>query len=39
MIFEGAENFKERMLNAKIIILFAVPREAAKLHFGSCCPG
>ena len=39
MIFEVAEKFKERMLNAKIIILFAVPREAQKLHFGLCCPG
>jgi len=39
MIFEVAEKFKERMLNAKIIILFAVPREAEKMHFGPCCPG
>lgn len=39
MIFEVAEKFKERMCNAEIIILFAVQREAEKLHFGPCCPG
>lgn len=39
MIFEVAEKFMERMLNAEIIILSAVQREAEKLHFGPCCPG
>ena len=39
MIFEVAEKFKERMWNLEIIILFAVQREAEKLHFGPCCPG
>ena len=36
MIFEGAENFKARMLNAKIIILFT--KGSSKITFWFMLP-